>query len=120
MPLPPISGFVDGALQGQILDPEQREEVVRLQSGLRDSRELAVELLRREWLTAFQINQILQGKGAGLTLGPFILLERIGEGGMGQVFKARQKMLDRIVALKVIRTQFLGKTKVIQRFLREI
>ena len=115
-----ITTLVSNLLQSQLLDSEQRDEVQRLGTSCRDARELAHELLRREYLTAFQVNQILQGKGADLTLGPFILLERIGEGGMGQVFKARQKMLNRVVALKVIRKQCLGNPKVILRFQREI
>jgi serine/threonine protein kinase len=120
MPLANIDTFVDGLNQSHLLDAEQREEVARLQLKVGDSRELAQELLRRDWLTAYQVNQLLQGKGAGLTIGPFLLLERIGEGGMGQVFKARQKMLNRVVALKVIRKECLGNPKIIQRFQREI
>ncbi len=115
-----ISNFVDRVIQSQLLDEPQCIEVQRLQGSARDTRELAQDLLRRDWLTAYQVNQILVGKGAGLTLGPFVLLERIGEGGMGQVFKARQKVLNRIVALKVIRKECLGNPKVILRFQREI
>ena len=120
MPVATISKFVSNLLQSQLLDLDQRVEVQRLGTSCRDARELAHEVLRREYLTAFQVNQILQGKGVELTMGPFILLERIGEGGMGQVFKARQKMLNRVVALKVIRKQCLGNPKVILRFQREI
>src|SRR5262249_54908942 len=64
-----------------------------------DARALAKELLKRNWLTAYQANQLLTGKGKDLLLGSYILLEKLGEGGMGAVFKARNWKLDRIVAL---------------------
>ncbi len=115
-----ISTFVEGLFQSQLLDAEQQDEVLRLQETMQNARELAQDLLRREWLTAYQINQIFQGKGQELILGPYLLLLRIGEGGMGQVFKARQKMLNRVVALKVIRKECLSNPKVILRFQREI
>src|ERR1700688_728009 len=115
-----IANFVDGILQSQLLEAEQCEEVVRLQTKFDEMRDLALELMRRDWLTAYQVNQISQGRGAALTIGPFILLERLGEGGMGQVFKARQKVFNRIVALKLIRKQCLDNPRVIRRFQREI
>src|SRR5262249_15065938 len=55
-----------------------------------------------------------------LVLGPYILLERLGEGGMGQVFKARNRKLGMIVALKVIRKERLANPDALRRFRREI
>lgn len=120
MALATLASFVTGIIDSQVLDAAQCDEVRRLQADAENPRELAQMLLQRDWLTAFQINQIFQGKGAALTLGPYVLLERVGEGGMGQVYRARQKLLNRIVALKVIRKECLSNPKVTLRFLREI
>lgn len=120
MALATLASFVDGIFQSEVLSAEQCDEVRRLRLDVANPRELAQLLLKREWLTAYQINQIFQGKGAALTLGPFVLLERIGEGGMGQVYKARQRLLNRVVALKVIRKECLNNPKVVLRFQREI
>jgi serine/threonine-protein kinase len=82
-------------------------------------RELAGQLIRREWLTAFQVNQLLQGRGRALRMGPYILIERVGSGGMGEVFKAEHCRLRRPAAVKVVSRDRLGKTNALQRFLRE-
>lgn len=42
----------------------------------------------------------------GENLGPYEILSRIGEGGMGQVWKARDTRLDRIVAVKTSHAKF--------------
>jgi serine/threonine-protein kinase len=83
-------------------------------------RELGRELLQRNWLTPYQVNKLLQGRGAELILGPYLLLERLGEGGAGQVFKARHLRMNRLVAIKVLRKEVVTDAEVLARFYREI
>ncbi len=52
-------------------------------------------------------------------IGGFELLQKIGEGGMGSVWKARQISLDRIVALKVLNADYSRNTEFLARFRNE-
>src|SRR5271154_6959900 len=52
-------------------------------------------------------------------IGNFELIERIGQGGMGAVFKARQLSMDRIVAVKVLPPRLAQQPMFIERFMRE-
>src|SRR5262249_24931651 len=121
MAIASTASFVEELRQQQLLEQDQLEEIAR-DPKIRalDLRPMARELVRRGWLTVYQVNQVLQGRGADLVLGSYVLLERLGEGGMGTVFKARHQMLHRVVAVKVIRTERLEDPDAVRRFQREV
>ena len=74
----------------------------------------------KQFLTRYQADRILAGEACELRRGAYVVLDHLGEGGMGQVFKARHPVMNRLVALKVIRQNRLGDATALPRFLREI
>jgi len=83
------------------------EEVQALRARLpknqhTDIRALAAELVRRGQLTEYQATLLCQGRTRGLVLGNYVLLDRLGAGGMGTVYRARHRRLQGVIALKVL------------------
>lgn len=103
-----------------LLEPHQQEEAAALAGKFPAPAALADELVKRKWMTAFQARFLLAGKGRELVMGPYLLLDLLGEGAMGQVFKARHQIMNRTVALKVLHKEFLDQPEALQRFRREI
>ena len=55
----------------------------------------------------------------GTRLGPYEILNAIGAGGMGEVYRARDTRLDRIVAIKVLPLHLADRAELRERFERE-
>jgi len=119
VPIDSTLSLIDTLRELRLLLPGQTDELPHLQDRFSEPKAFARELLQRGWLTPYQINQIFLGHGGGLVLGQYNLLERLGEGGMGTVFKARHQRLERVVALKLIRKERLTNLDTVQRFQRE-
>ena len=85
-----------------------------------DGAGLAKELVNRKKLTKFQAQAIYQGKVKGLVLDQYVILDRIGQGGMGRVYKAKHKAMERVVALKTLPSSATKPRRAVQRFHREI
>jgi serine/threonine-protein kinase len=120
MPTPSIASLVKSFRQYRLLQPDQLKELLyHLQTRFSGARALVEELRQRGWLTPLQSELLLAGEARELVLGSYILLEQLGEGGMGQVFKARHVSGNQIVALKIIRHTRLGNPDILRRFHRE-
>jgi eukaryotic-like serine/threonine-protein kinase len=80
---------------------------------------LAKMLVRDGILTTFQSAQIVQGRWRRFTIGKYLVLERLGSGGMGSVFLCEHKFMRRRVAVKVLPTAKAKDESSLQRFYRE-
>jgi serine/threonine-protein kinase len=120
-PIVPLTYLVDKIAEHRLLHPSHLQELNgELRGRFSEPRALGRELLVRNWLTPYQVNQLLQGRDSELVLGPYLLLERLGEGGTGWVFKARHQHMNRLVAVKILRRELLIDPEVLARFYREI
>src|SRR5262245_58088004 len=119
MPNPPAAGLVQALQQLSLLEPAQLHQLSRLvQTSAAAPQVVGKELVKRGWLTAYQLQQLLGGRGGDLVLGKYFVLEPIGSGGGGQVFKARHSKMQRLVALKVFRAELNRDSEAVGRFYR--
>ncbi len=84
-----------------------------------DPTKLAQVLVRDAILTYFQAEQLLQGKYKRFSLGKYKVLEKLGAGGMGQVFLCEHKLMRRRVAVKVLPISKGEDKASLDRFYRE-
>src|SRR6185437_11190939 len=80
---------------------EQAERFTDAEDDAKTPGECAARLVEAGLLTWYQAEQVLAGKGQRLVMGPYVLLERLGHGGMGHVYKAEHRLMKRVVALKI-------------------
>lgn len=116
-----VEEFIERVVQSGLMSMRDVAEFHRtLGPDKRSDPELfAKELVRARKLTKFQASAIYQGKTQGLVFGDYFVLDKIGVGGMGKVFKARHRVTGDIVALKVMSSTAMKSAKAIRRFQQE-
>ncbi len=55
-----------------------------------------------------------------MVLGKYVILDRIGSGSMGRVYKATHQLMGRVVALKIIAPEIVSNERAVARFYREM
>ncbi len=88
--------------------------------GLPEDPRLAADAMVEDGLlTDFQAEQFLLGKWRGFTVGKYKLLERVGVGGMGQVFLCEHLFMKKRVAVKILPPAKAEQPAALGRFYRE-
>ena len=118
-----VESFLKYLSESGILAPQDFQilaQKVPAEIRQQDAQEFARGLARQKVLTLFQVNALYNGKPRGLTLGNYVLLEQIGTGGMGMVFRAQHRRMKRIVAVKVLPKNMTKDPDTVKRFHREV
>jgi serine/threonine-protein kinase len=79
---------------------------------------LAEFLVNKGILTQFQADRLLQGKTQGFVLGPFTLVDALGAGSMGTVYKAQSKTDGKWYAVKVLPRRSMWNVRIARRKVR--
>jgi serine/threonine protein kinase len=113
------NAFLENVRRSGLLTSDQIDDLNDTLPDTERGRVVARTLVERGLLTRFQAEQLLAGRTSGFLLGEYRILDQIGQGGMGRVFKAEHRTLGRLVALKVLAPGLLKTERVQQLFRRE-
>jgi serine/threonine protein kinase len=121
---PQTSRFWQAALQSRLIDATELTacwEALPPEKRVADhlDRRLARQGVQAGLLTLWQAQQLLAGRSTGFKIDRYVLLEMIGQGGMGRVYLAKDSRLNRRVALKILSPERVNNPRAIARFQRE-
>ncbi|QJW98284.1 serine/threonine-protein kinase [Frigoriglobus tundricola] len=112
--------LLDLLRKSNILSPARFKAVPGADALPLDPSQAAALLVQRGFVTKFQATQLLAGRHKGFRIGPYVIQDLLGRGGMGAVYLGEHLELHRKVAIKVLAP---GKgddhTLAVERFLRE-
>jgi response regulator RpfG family c-di-GMP phosphodiesterase len=110
-------------LDNQVVLIEEWDELPRLErqriEGLSETEDVLDALLRNHLVTDFQADAVKKGTGSEIVLGQYRLLDLLGQGGMGTVYRAEHLHLRREVAVKVMTRAAEGNQRMVNRFYAE-
>ena len=106
-----------GLLKSGESDELQQSLAFAVDSG--GAKSYAEQLVTDGRLTEYQAAVVLQRRSDPIVIDRYVILETIGRGGMGVVFKAVHKTMDRVVALKLLPPHAVNSAEKVERFQRE-
>lgn len=117
-----LAAFTDALVARELLTQSQLAEfrdALPADQRCTTACELAAALIARGLLTRYQAGVLLSQSGDPLVLDRYVVLDALDAGGMGVVFKALHRSLDRVVALKVLPSGAVDSPDKVRRFRRE-
>ncbi|HEX4149146.1 MAG TPA: serine/threonine-protein kinase, partial [Pirellulales bacterium] len=120
-PMPPtLEQLAKSLVASGLLSADDVKAVQETEPAPTEAVALAQLLVERGKLTKFQAQFATQGKARALLFGEYVVLDKIGAGGMGQVYKAQHRRMERVVALKVLPPAATKSPDSVKRFHREV
>ena len=116
--------FARAAISLKLVTQDQANECLRLLAQLRQQgtkASIASVFVQKGYLDRAQVGSVLRALSQPRIshIGQYKLIARVGQGGMGTVYKAKQESLDKIVAVKVLAPALARKSDFVERFVRE-
>lgn len=112
--------FLSHLRKSGLLSEEQLALVLAKLPETQRGKVVARTLVERGLLTKFQAELLLAGRTNGFILGQYRILDQLGQGGMGRVFKAIHQAMNRVVALKLVSASLIKTERGKQMFQREV
>lgn len=114
------SEYIERVLASGLLERDEIDRVLASYAPTEKGKTIAKYLVDAGKLTSYQAGRILRGKTEGFQLGQYRVLESIGRGGMGRVYKAVHQTMGRFVALKVLAPSLMKTDRARVLFQREV
>lgn len=113
-----IDSLTEVVVSSGAMSQKEIDQAISEQAG-RNVASFTEELIQSGRLTEYQLQRLSEDHQCRLTLGKYVILDRIAAGGMGEVFLARHTLMNRIVALKVLAEHLTRSVSAVDRFRRE-
>src|SRR5438094_1717769 len=113
--------FVWDLRRSNLIDRGQLDQIIGeflQKTPAAEPAQLAEYLVGQSILTEFQAQRLLQGKTQGFVLGPFTLMDALGAGSMGTVYKAINKTDNQAYAVKVLPRRSMWNVRIARRKVR--